>query len=76
MGKWIEQRVQMCTKYMKNCSTFLAIKEIQIKTTLRFHFTPVRLEIIKKTTNAGEDGGGERNTHLLLVGMQIGIPIM
>jgi hypothetical protein len=40
---------------MKN----LAIKEMQIKTTVRFHFTPVRLTIIKKTqiTNAGEDAG-------------------
>jgi hypothetical protein len=36
---------------MKKCSPFLAIKEMQIKTTLRFHFIPVRIAAIKNTTN-------------------------
>jgi hypothetical protein len=36
---------------MKKCSPSLAIKEIKIKTTLRFHLSPVRIEIIKNTTN-------------------------
>jgi hypothetical protein len=35
---------------MKKCSPPLAIKEMQIKTTLRFHFTPVRTAVIKNTT--------------------------
>jgi hypothetical protein len=36
---------------MKKCSTSLAIKEMEIKTTLRFHFTPIRIAIIKGKNN-------------------------
>jgi hypothetical protein len=41
----------MVKKHMKKCSPSLAIKEMQIKTTLRFHLIPVRMAIIKITTN-------------------------
>jgi hypothetical protein len=40
----------MAKKHMKKCSSFLAIKEMQIKTTLRFYLIPVRTAIIKNTT--------------------------
>jgi hypothetical protein len=43
--------VQMARKHMKKCSPFLAIKEMHIKIKLRFHLTPVRIAIIKNTTN-------------------------
>jgi hypothetical protein len=36
---------------MKKCSPSLAIKEMQMKTTLRLYLTPVRIAIIKNTNN-------------------------
>jgi hypothetical protein len=41
----------MAKKHMKKFSPSLAVKEMQIKTTLRFHITPVRIAIIKNTTD-------------------------
>jgi hypothetical protein len=46
LNRQFAKEVQMANKYMKKCSTFLTIKEMQIKTILRFHFAPVRIAII------------------------------
>ena len=41
----------MANKHLKRCSTLLIIRVIQIKTALRYHRTPVRMAMIKKSTN-------------------------
>ena len=57
---------------MKGCSASLAIREMQIKTTVRYYCTSVKMAIMNKsTTNVGEDEE-KGNPSALLVGLQPG----
>jgi hypothetical protein len=58
----------MSEKHLKKCSKFLVIREVQIKTTLRFHLTPIRMVKIKTSGDNKCWGGVEKEKHSFISG--------
>ena len=64
LNRCFSKDTQVANRYMKRCSTSLTTRKMQVKTTMNYHLTPVRIAVIKKISQRSECwwGCGEKGT--------------
>ena len=68
---FFKEEMQMPNRQMQRCSTWLINREMQIKTTVSYHFTPVRMAIIKKNTSCFYTRNLDQRVYVTLPGSQL-----
>ena len=62
---FFKEDIQMVKRHIKRCSTLLIIREMQIKTIIRYHLTPIKITTIKNSVNNKCWGGCRQKGTLL-----------